>query len=313
MESSTVTPETTPLQQGSSSTVGVALKSEMDTHNRSNVEENHAPSSALLGSNNHSTDEPASVLIQQGATDLGKTMTTTITHVTSSSSVLSSSIIVIESPLLSATRTSSASSMEVNETSEEKGKIVSPSQSTLKPTKLSDSETTAPQDSQGASFTQTDNSLSPVNGMLHTSSRETTETMTALDNIEMHNNPLVDKEGTDAAHLEIVNGESNVTNCTGSSNLASEEQNSIDDIKLFNVSSNDSVTATEEGTTTATNATDATSNNSSSGHTITGSKENKSVFVRLSNRINVLEVNMTLFDSYLDQISQRWVGFVSIF
>ena len=66
-------------------------------------------------------------------------------------------------------------------------------------------------------------------------------------------------------------------------------------INIHNETTDDVVRNDDYNTTIDTNAT-----------SIPASRE-KSVFVRLSNRINNLETNMTLFGSYLDQISQRYV------
>ena len=93
-----------------------------------------------------------------------------------------------------------------------------------------------------------------------------------------------------------------------------EEGLNINTTNLLNIQ-NDDVVSTD--TTIDTNGTNITCNFSlgeengcaivggnGSGGGIPASRE-KSVFVRLSNRINNLETNMTLFGSYLDQISQR--------
>ena len=93
-----------------------------------------------------------------------------------------------------------------------------------------------------------------------------------------------------------------------------EEGLNINTTNLFN---DDVVNNDDYNTTIDTNATNITGNFSlgeengcaivggnGSGGGIPASRE-KSVFVRLSNRINNLETNMTLFGSYLDQISQR--------
>lgn len=92
-----------------------------------------------------------------------------------------------------------------------------------------------------------------------------------------------------------------------------EEGLNINTTNLFN---DDVVNNDDYNTTIDTNATNITGNFSlgeengcaivggnGSGGGIPASRE-KSVFVRLSNRINNLETNMTLFGSYLDQISQ---------
>ena len=191
----------------------------------------------------------------------------------------------------SASDNSIGSSLEVKETNEMDGKLVSPDQSILKPVNPNDSETTPPQYSQNVqSISPIGNDLSPDNGMA--SDDNATDNDTRNDNAStsqdmLPNSSLIDTNVTQdkvsEANTILDFQNSSTTNCTSHSNAT---VNVVNDTN-----------SSEE----------SESNGNGSGHgSIAGSRE-KSVFVRLSNRINTLETNMTLFDSYLDQISQRLV------
>ncbi len=208
---------------------------------------------------------------------------------TSSSQVISDTG---TSTVSSASDNSIGSSLEVKETNEMEGKIVSPDQSILKPVNPNegnDSETTPPQYSQNLQLiSPIGNDLSPDNGMA--SDGNATDNGSRNDNASTSHNILPNGSLIDA----------NVTQDNVS------EANTIPD---FQNSSTTNCTSHSNATVNVANDTNGTeeSEGNGSGHgSITGSRE-KSVFVRLSNRINTLETNMTLFDSYLDQISQRLV------
>lgn len=76
---------------------------------------------------------------------------------------------------------------------------------------------------------------------------------------------------------------------------------------------NATLNTTQDGQGINSTINNSTVSNNTSGANQTGGEENnnsnspreKSVFLRLSNRINHLELNMSLFGSYLDQISSR--------
>ena len=230
-------------------------------------------------------------------------------HITSTKEVITSSDLplskVVE-PLSNITGSSNV--LEVNETIEEEGKIVSQTQSTLKPLKPSDSETTGPQYSQDVSNSPNGNCLSNDNGILDTTinntpTMEEDRVATNKTNYTSSNDTMIDKDKIDTMLADDGDCvDSTVNNCTSNNNAVAVDDGNIADTVNGSANAsfnNDSTIVTEEPSDNGNNA---------SSHT-PGARE-KSVFVRLSNRINVLEVNMTLFDSYLDQISQRWVDII---
>lgn len=104
-----------------------------------------------------------------------------------------------------------------------------------------------------------------------------------------------DNNGNDDTTGNSITSSVNKSNTTGtnidtidSSTIDTDQQHALEDTNTDNVASSDTP-------------------NSVIGSSVGGTTREKSVFVRLSNRINILEVNMTLFDTYLDQISQRYI------
>ena len=195
------------------------------------------------------------------------------------------------STVSSASDNSIGSSLEVKETNEMDGKLVSPDQSILKPVNPNDSETTPPQYSQDVqSISPIGNDLLADNGM-------------ASDDNATDNDTRNDNAGTSQDMLP--------NSSLIDTNVTQDKVSEANTIPDFQNSSTTNCTSHSNATVNVVNDTNSSeeseSNGNGSGHgSIAGSRE-KSVFVRLSNRINTLETNMTLFDSYLDQISQRLV------
>lgn len=100
-----------------------------------------------------------------------------------------------------------------------------------------------------------------------------------------------------------VFGNASLNTQNGSSNLTSMNGSSSNNNKMNNVS----VSTAEGGGSLPTQA---AGGNGNGAHYLGGMpprEKEKSVFLRLSNQIKELEVNMSIFSRYLDQISTRYV------
>ncbi len=256
-------------------------------------------------------------IIKQVTQTESKTMHTTIADEVTTSSQSSDVPSQVIDPLSSPTRTSSK--LEVDKTIEEKENIVPQTQSTLKPTKSGDTEITGPQYTQNVSnSSNSSNGLSHDIGMQVDATVNDTNIITATNNVQQQDNTVTTDEATntnnDTENNTIVNinginmtvvdesGDSSINDCTSINAKVNNSNVITGSNKSVNVSSNKDSVIEEPND----------NSNGSNGTSHTAGAREKSVFVRLSNRINVLEINMTLFDSYLDQISQRYVGYCYI-
>ena len=242
-----------------------------------------------------------------------------------SSAPLPTEPLTTKSPTTMEDSSSTSGGGEFSETPIEKGNLVSSTQPTLKPQSESDSVTTVPQHSKNLS--SPDNCLAPLDG------RATTDKIANATNTTT-NNATSDEtrggEGTQGNDDEVIQQklvsdvEPLVQADEDNNVLSSDTDNSPTTAMADNSSvSNASVALPVSDISTAdppssetvglsTNSSSVPTTDEGDGGSTDGSghmpaTREKSVFVRLSNRINALEVNMTLFGSYLDQISQRWV------
>lgn len=111
----------------------------------------------------------------------------------------------------------------------------------------------------------------------------------------IYNAPSITQGNNDTEPLtNSTNAQTNITNSSSTVTVPSQTNNISNNVSTNNSNINSTNSNSTVGDESGTN---------------NGSPREKSVFVRLSNRINNLELNMSLFGSYLEQISTRYVLF----
>jgi hypothetical protein len=160
------------------------------------------------------------------------------------------------------------------------------------------------------SETQTDQSIEssitsevPAADVISTSSSSSSLSSSSVSSLSSQS--LIDSNSITAASNTDMPPP--VNDSTISSSLEPEPSQSLDAINTTKSNeSNDTMTTDKSNSTIeqiSLNHTNTSTAGGDEGNSANGSPREKSVFLRLSNRINNLELNISLLSSYLDQVS----------